>query len=161
MGSLKILETKKVIVDEIVENIKNSKTIILADNKGITDVENKELRTNLKECDSFIKVYKNTLTKIAFKKANIEFNEEDFIGPKTIIFSKNVVEPAKVISDFSKNSKMEIKFGYIDGAFTDETTVKKLASIPPRDTLLTMLAASMLGVQKNLAISLDLLKEQK
>ncbi len=161
MGSLKILEAKRVVVDEIVENIKNARTIILADNKGITDVENKELRKSLKDCDSFIKVYKNTLTKIAFKEANIEFNEDDFVGPKTIIFSSNVVEPAKVVADFAKNSKMEIKFGYVDGAFADETTVKKLASIPPRDTLLTMLAASMLGVQKNLAIALDLLKEQK
>ncbi len=162
MGSLKALEAKKAVVNEIVEQIKESKTIIFADNNGVTDSDNKSLRIDLRNNDSTYKVYKNTLAKLAFKEANIEINDEEFFGPKAIVFSKNVVEPAKIINDFAKSNKnLEIKFGVIDGEVVDSSTIVKMASIPPRDVLLATLASSMLGAHKNLAVCLELYKEEK
>lgn len=162
MGSIKILNAKKEVVNEIVENASGSAAVIFFDNNGVTDNEFKNLRNELRNNDSTLKVYKNTLTRLALKEMNIDIDDSELTGPKTIIFSNNIVEPAKIIKDFAKSNKnVEIKFGIIDGRITSNAELMKLANIPSRDGLLTMLASSMLGVQKNLAISLNLLKDQK
>lgn len=162
MGSLKILNEKKEVVSEIAESTKSSASVIFFDNNGVTDNEFKTLRKELRNADSNLKVYKNTLTRLALKELNIEVADSELTGPKTIIFSNNIVEPAKIINDFAKKNKnVEIKFGIIDGELADATMITKLANIPSRDGLLTMLASSMLAIPKNLSIGLNLLKDQK
>ena len=49
-----------------------------------------------------------------------------------------------------------MKIGYVDGQIADTNMLKQLASIPSREGLLTMLAAGLMGVVKDLSICLDL-----
>ena len=65
MASEKILEAKKQVVSEIVDKIKNSESVILFQYQGLTVAELTELRSKLKEVNADIKVYKNTLLKLA------------------------------------------------------------------------------------------------
>ena len=51
---------------------------------------------------------------------------------------------------------LELKGGYIDGKETSLEELKKLATIPSRDGLLTMFAAGLMEHVKNVAICLDL-----
>jgi len=65
MASEKILEAKKQVVSEIIDKIKNSESVILFQYQGLAVAELTELRSKLKEVNADIKVYKNTLLKLA------------------------------------------------------------------------------------------------
>ncbi|MDD3187556.1 MAG: 50S ribosomal protein L10 [Bacilli bacterium] len=156
MANPKILEQKQTVIDEIANKVKESTSVVLFNNAGLTVAETIELRRKLREKDSDLKIYKNTLAKRALDSLKIDLGEE-LNGPKAIVFGSDAVEPVKVLSDFAKaHPALEIRIGYIDGTVTDKETLSKLAATPSRDTLLTMFAAGLLEHVKNVAICLDL-----
>ena len=161
MASTKILEQKKQIVDEIINKLKNSESVIIFQYQGLTVEELSSLRRELKNVDSDIKVYKNTLIKRAADELKI--NLDEFLeGPNAILFGKTLLEPIKVISEFAKkHDKLNIRVGVISGNIADLSVINEYASIPSREGLLTMLAGGMMQYVKDLAISLNLYAEQK
>ena len=161
MASTKILEQKKQIVDEIINKLKNSESVIIFQYQGLTVEELSALRRELKNVDSDIKVYKNTLVKRAADELKI--NLDEFLeGPNAILFGKTLLEPIKVVSEFAKkHDKLNIRVGVISGNIADISVIKEYASIPSREGLLTMLAGGMMQYVKDLAISLNLYAEQK
>lgn len=160
MASSKILEQKKQVVSEIVDKLKNSESVIIFQYQGMTVEELSDLRRKLKEVDSDVKVYKNTLLKRAADELKI--NLDDFLeGPNAILFGKTLLEPIKIISEFAKShDKLDIRVGVISGDVADLSVIKEYASIPSREGLLTMLAGGMMQYVKDLAISLNLYAEQ-
>ena len=160
MASTKILEQKKKTVDEIVDKLKNSESVIIFQYQGMTVEELSDLRRKLKEVDSDVKVYKNTLLKRAADELKI--NLDDFLeGPNAILFGASLLEPIKIISEFAKShDKLDIRVGVISGDVADLSVIKEYASIPSREGLLTMLAGGMMQYVKDLAISLNLYAEQ-
>ena len=161
MASQKILEAKKEIVNTIVDNIKNSESVILFQYQGLTVSDLSELRVKLREANATVKVYKNTLLKRALDELNLSF--EGFLeGPNAILFGKDLLEPIKVLADFAKDhDKVEIRVGIISGSVADLATIKEYASIPSREGLLTMLAAGMMEHVRNLSSTLNVYAEGK
>ena len=160
MASTKILEQKKKTVDEIVDKLKNSESVIIFQYQGMSVADLSNLRRKLKEAQAEVKVYKNTLLKRAADELNI--NLDDFLaGPNAILFGKTLLEPIKIISEFAKsNDKLDIRVGVISGDVADISVIKEYASIPSREGLLTMLAGGMMQYVKDLAISLNLYAEK-
>ena len=155
MANIKILEKKQVTIDEIANKVKESNSVVIFEYQGLTVAETDELRKKLRESGSEYKVYKNTLAKRALDTLKIDLGLLE--GPKAIAFSDDAIAPIKALSDFAKDHKaLQIKVGIVDGNVTDENTLKQLASIPSRDTLLTMFAAGLMEQVKNMAICLDL-----
>ncbi len=160
MASSKILEAKKSIVSEIQDNVKNSESVILFTYQGLSVSDMSELRRELKNIDSEIKVYKNTLVKRALNE--LDLNLDEFLeGPNAILFGKDLLEPIKVLSKFAKDhDKAEIRVGIISGAKADLDTINEYAAIPSREGLLTMLAGGMIQYVRDLAIGLNMYAEQ-
>lgn len=160
MASAKILENKKAIVSEIQDKVKSSESVIIFTYQGLTVSDLSALRRNLKSTDSEVKVYKNTLVRIALKDMNLDLDE--FLeGPNAILFGKDLLEPIKVISEFAKeHDNANIRVGIISGAKAGLEEIKEYASIPSREGLLTMLAGGMIQYVKDLSISLNLYAEQ-
>ena len=160
MASTKILEQKKKTVDEIIDKLKTSESVIIFKYQGMSVADLSELRRKLKDADAEVKVYKNTLLKRAADELNI--NLDDFLaGPNAILFGKTLLEPIKIISEFAKsNDKLDIRVGVISGDVADISVIKEYASIPSREGLLTMLAGGMMQYVKDLAISLNLYAEK-
>lgn len=160
MASTKILEQKKKTVNEIVDKLKNSESVIIFQYQGMSVADLSDLRRKLKEVQAEVKVYKNTLLKRAADELNI--NLDDFLaGPNAILFGKTLLEPIKIISEFAKsNDKLDIRVGVISGDVADISVIKEYASIPSREGLLTMLAGGMMQYVKDLAISLNLYAEK-
>ena len=160
MASEKILNEKKIVVNEIVDNIKNSESVILFQYQGLTVSEISELRNQLKEVDSKVKVYKDTLLKRALDELNV--NMDDFLeGPNAILFGKSLLEPIKVISEYAKkHDKLDIRVGIISGDIASLDVIKEYANIPSREGLLTMLAGGMIQYVKDLAIGLNMYAEE-
>lgn len=161
MASTKILNLKKSIVSEITDKIKNSESVILFSYQGLTVADMSTLRNKLREVGAEVKIYKNTLTKIALKDLNV--NLDDFLeGPNALLFGKDLLEPIKVISEFAKaHDKLSIRVGIISGEIADKSVIDEYASIPSREGLLTMLAGGMMAIPRDLAIALDLYSQQK
>lgn len=160
MASTENLKAKNEIVNEITENIKNSEAVILFTYQGLTVSDLSELRRELRNSQSELKVYKNTLTKRALDSLNI--NLDEFLeGPNAIIFGKDLLEPIKAISKFAKaHSNVEIRVGIISGAVADVNVINEYAAIPSMEGLLTMLAGGMIEHVRNLSIGLNLYAEQ-
>lgn len=161
MPSVKALEEKQKVVSEIKDNFSNAKSLVLFNYRGLTDKEIKDLRTKLKENDSYYKVYKNTLLRIAFKDLDLDFGD-NLTGPTAIAFSTDDVAAVKVLADASKkNKELVLKAGLVEGNIADEEKLKEFAKIPSREGLYTMLAGGMIGIIKDLSIALNLYTEQK
>ena len=160
MASERILEEKKQIVSEIVDKIKANESVILFQYQGLTVAELSELRNKLREVNAEVKVYKNTLLKLACDELNIDINE--FLeGPNAILFGTDLLEPIKVISEFAKtHDKLDIRCGVLSGSVSDKAVIAEYASIPSRDGLLTMLASGMIQYVRDLSIALNLYAEK-
>ena len=161
MANEKILAKKQSVIDEIKDKVQNSSSVVLFAYQGITDEDSKKLRRALKETKSDYKIYKNTLMARAFKDLNIDINEH-LKGSSALAYGEDEIAPIKAVADFAKNNKKVIlKVGIVNGEVTDDAKLKELATIPGREGLLTMLAAGMLGIPKDLSICLDLYAKQK
>jgi len=159
MASTKVLNAKKQIVSEITDKIKNSESVIVFQYQGLTVDELSELRKSLREVNSEVKVYKNTLLKRALDDLNISL--DGFLeGPNAILFGENLLEPIKVISEFAKtHEKLSIRVGIISGDVADLATINEYANIPSFEGLLTMLAGGMIQYVRDLSIGLNLYAE--
>ena len=156
MANQKILAEKQSVIDEIVEKVKSSNSFIFLENNGLSVSEIIELRRKLRESNSELKIYKNTLVARALESINIDLKDE-LHGPKVVAFGEDSIDPIKAVSEFiKKHPKLEMKVGIVDGEVTDLETLKKLAAIPSREGLLTMVAGGLLGVARDFAICLDL-----
>ncbi len=160
MANQKIIAKKQEVVEEIKNKANEATTFVIFENHGLTVAETNELRRKLRETDSEFKIYKNTLLTRALNDLKIDLGAE-LEGPKAIAFGKDAIAPIKVLSEFAKNHEaLEIKIGMVDGEVADVDKLKKLATIPSREGLLTMLAGGLMGVVRDLSISLDLYSQK-
>ena len=160
MASKRILEQKENTVKEITDKISKSKTFLLLNYQGLTVSEIAELRSSLREVNSDIKVYKNTLMNLALKNKNIELNDY-MSGPNAYLFSESIIEPIKVVSKFAKeHPALEVRVGYIDNEVVNKDVIEQYATIPSMEGLLTMFAGGLIEHVRNLSIGLNLYAEK-
>ena len=148
-------ENKKVVVSEIEELAKNSKSIVLVDYRGLTVAQATELRDTVRAAGGTYKVYKNRLMKIAFENQGITFPESDFEGTTAVIFhNSDEVAPAKIALDgFSKyEKKLKLKSGYVSGKYFNTEEITALANIPSREVLVAQLLGMLTHPMRSLAV---------
>ena len=144
MASKEILKQKQAVVKEITDRLDNAKTFLLLNYQGLTVSEMAELREGLKEVNSDVKVYKNTLMNLALKDKNIELS--DYMqGPNAYLFADSIIEPIKVVSKFAKeHPALEIRVGCIDNEVVGKDIIAEYATIPSMEGLLTMFAGGLM-----------------
>jgi len=105
---------KKVELDENLDKISESKTIIFTDFSGVKTKEISILKNKLKEFDSSYKVVKKRLMRVAFEEKGIKFNPEELEAQLGVIFSpKELIDIASGVYKFSKsNDNFKILGGY-------------------------------------------------
>jgi large subunit ribosomal protein L10 len=157
------VELKKQVVTEIADKLRDSKSTIVVDYRGLTVSQVTELRKQLREAGIDFKVYKNTMTRRATAEVGLEGLNEHLTGPNAIAFSADdVVAPAKILNEFAKkNEKLEIKAGVIEGNIASLEDVKALAELPSREGLLSMLLSVLQAPIRNLALATKAVADQK
>ncbi len=148
---------KEAAVSEIQQKFAISKSVILADYRGLNVTEVTELRKKLREAGVEYKVAKNTLTSRAAKAANIDGLDQFLSGPTALAFGINdVVIPAKILADFAKDhKKLELKGGILEGKVIGLDEVKNLANLPSREALLGQVAGMLQAPLRGLATVLS------
>ena len=162
MPSEKILNQKKAKVEELSEKFKKANMIILTEYRGITVEDDTKLRVQIREEKNEYVVVKNSTIVHALKAAGIE-GIDTIEGPTAVVIGyDDYVAPAKAVNDYAKDHDFyTIKAGIMDGKVIDVAEVKKLASLPSKETLYSMLASALLGNIRNLAVVLDQTREKQ
>ncbi|MBT2681133.1 50S ribosomal protein L10 [Bacillus sp. ISL-35] len=158
-----IIEAKKQIVDEIAGKLKESKSTIVVDYRGLSVAEVTELRKELREAGVEFKVYKNSMTRRAAEAAELAELNTSLTGPNAIAFStEDVVAPAKILNEFAKKHEaLEIKAGVVEGSIVTVEEIKALADLPSREGLLSMLLSVLQAPIRNLALAAKAVADQK
>ena len=137
---------KEKLVEELTEKLSRSEITILADYTGINVQAVTQLRDEFRKSSVEYRIYKNTLARLAATNSGLEPLLEHLTGPTGYIFSDDPVAPAKILADFIKsNPSMSIKCAVLKGELIDESQVKSIASLPPREILLAQLLGQLMA----------------
>ncbi|RKP45086.1 50S ribosomal protein L10 [Cohnella endophytica] len=161
MANAKIIEGKQQEVEVIAAKLRESNCTVVADYRGLNVAQVTLLRKQLREAGVEFQVLKNSLVSRA--AASAELNELDSVltGPTAVAFGKDVVAPAKILSDFAKkNDALKVKGGIVEGRFVDAAQVKALADLPSREGLLSMLLSVLQAPVRNFALAVKAVSEK-
>jgi large subunit ribosomal protein L10 len=163
MANQKVIDTKQQLVNEVVERMDNSKSIVVAEYQGLTVEKTQDLRKQLRDAGCEMFVIKNNISRRAAESKGYSKLVEDLTGPNSVVFSyEDQVSAAKVLYEFAKkNKKLKIKSGIVDGEFYEIEQIKEISQLPNKEGLLTMLAGQLLAPLRDLAIGLDLLTKEE
>ncbi|MDU2639242.1 MAG: 50S ribosomal protein L10 [Finegoldia magna] len=139
-----VLNQKKAVVDEIKGHINDAKSMVIVDYRGLDVSEATELREKFRNENVLFKVYKNTMMNFAFKELGFDGFLDYLSGPNAVAFSMDdPIAAARIAKQFAADHEnLEIKAGYLGDKFLDVEGVKKIASIPSREVLLTKMLGS-------------------
>jgi len=139
---------KVAIVEEIKGHLDASDAIVLTEYRGLDVPQQAELRAAVRKAGGEVKIYKNTLARLAANDLGLEVDEL-LMGPTALAFTPSNAEdvpanPAaltKALQDFADNNPaFVIKGGLLDGMPVDAETVKALSKLAPRDAMLSRFA---------------------
>jgi len=117
-------------VESLTEQFRGSPNLYVTDFSGLNVLRLTEFRRRLRAAGVSYVVVKNTLAQRALAGL--------------VLAGKDPVAAAKVLTDFIREfEKPAIKIGLVDGRPVTGDQVKRLASLPPREVLLSQLAGAM------------------
>jgi len=165
---------KEAAVKEVAEILENAKGVFVTDFQGLNVEMMSEFRQKCRETSVNYRVVKNTLARLAAKKAGRDEMVEYFHGPSAIAYSyDDPSAPARIITEFAKKvEKPKIKVSLFEGVFYRPERVEEIASLPPKDVLLAQLMGEfnapiqdfvgiLKGLLQKLVMTLDAVKNIK
>lgn len=165
---------KATIISELNDSFNRAKLVVVADYCGLKVSELQELRIELRNCDSEIRIAKNTLLKRAAADTDNAVLDDSFSGTTAVVMSySDPVGPAKVLAKFADDhDKFEIRCAALDGGMLDNAALKALSKLPSKEILLgqflsvlngvpTGLVQVLSGVPRTFGYALSAIKEKK
>jgi large subunit ribosomal protein L10 len=149
---------KQEVVEAITNRLNASANFYLADFTGISVKGMTDLRRKFRAQGAEFVVAKNTLFARAFEQVSITGLDEQLSGPTGLVFvGPDPVGAAKVIADFQKaeENKPTVKAGLVDGQTVGPEAVKRLADLPTKPELLSMLAGVLQAPMSGFVGALD------
>lgn len=142
------------MLEKVKGSIEASKGVFVVDYRGLTVKETEELRRSLTKAGAHMKVYKNTLVRIALHAADMP-NIDDLLEGTCayVFFEQDPVEAAKVLKETAqKLKKLEVKGGIADGAALNAAQAMAYAELPNREQLMAQLAGLISGFARDIAV---------
>lgn len=146
MGEIRAKKTgknfteKEKAVAEIEKYLRNAKSAIFMDYRGITVAQVNELRNKFRTAGVIYKVYKNNLVKIALRNIGVTELDDQMVGTLSVAFSNNdEISAAKIIKSEKYKDIMGFKFGLLGTNVLDANGVNALATMPSKDELVAKL----------------------
>jgi large subunit ribosomal protein L10 len=151
---------KAFFVDNLTEELKNAKGIVLINYTGMSVKMQQDLKERLSGVGASMLVVKNTLLKRAGEKAGIDVQTLDasILSGQTalIIASEDALSPIQILGKFAKeNETPKMKVGIVDGTFQDSAALATIATLPGKDVLLSQVLGALLSTQYGLVATLQ------
>ena len=163
MPNAKVLESKKAVVANLSDKIKEASSVVFVDYKGITVAQDTELRKQFREAGVEYSVVKNTLTNFAAKDAGYDFAE--VLNGTTAMASTtgDPIAPARIVCEFAKKNKntLSIKGGLVEGSVLSADQLNGFGELPSKNALVASVLGTFLAPISSLAFVLDQIREQK
>lgn len=130
-------ERKNQKIESLKYNIDSNQAVFISKYQGLTVEKFSILRKQMRTTGSLLKVFKNTLSKIAFKQTYAECLSEFLEGPNFLVFTNDPLAGAKVLSKFAEENpnNIEIKAGYYQTVL-DKSAIITLATTPSKEVLI-------------------------
>ena len=140
-------EAKVAAVDELTRVLEGATSIFLTDFTGMTVQMMSDLRRKCREADVEYRVVKDSLTKLAAKRAGVEDVVGFMDGPTGLALGhSDQLAPARVLIEFARQYKLpRLKGAFVEGKMLDEKQTKVLAVLPSREVLLAQFAAGLMA----------------
>lgn len=135
-----VLESKKALVEEITGIIRDSKSVVIAEYRGLKVSEIASLKRELLKSDAKMSVYKNSMVERAVDNLGHDEMNPFLEGPNTMIYCSDPVSAAKVSAKFAKSHEnFVIKGALVEGKVIGKDEVIALSKLPNRDGMISML----------------------
>jgi len=134
---------KEHVVAELVERLRSTESLIVADYRGLTNSQLAELRVKLRSSGAQLQVVKNTLTRRAAESAGAESLLALLEGPTAIAFVETDGDPvavAKALSDTARDTKvLSLRGGILSGRSISSDEIEELAKLPAPEVVKSQL----------------------
>lgn len=130
-------------VKNLTDRLKDAKSIVFIDYKGINVDEVDKLRSKMREANVDYFVAKNTLIRLALNDLNLEELVDTFKGPTAVAVSKeDEVAPARELRNFVKENMKDKDFpsfkdGVINGRYYKKDDIVYMSQLPSKDQLIS------------------------
>ena len=148
---------KEAFVAEFQARLDQAEAVYLTDFTGLNVKAMTALRRRLKEVGADYLVVKNRLVKRAVADLADDRLSDLLAGPTGVVFGNGgVAEAARAVADFAKENDQRpvFKAGLLGDAFLNPEKIAKIATLPPRETLLSEVAGALSGPMSALADAL-------
>jgi large subunit ribosomal protein L10 len=134
---------KEQVVAALVEQLRSTESLIVADYRGLTNADLVELRAKVRGSGGRLQVVKNTLTRRAAEEAGTESLLALLEGPTAIAFVEAEGDPvavAKALADTAKDTNvLTLRGGILSGRSLTGDDVEELAKLPAPDVVKSQL----------------------
>lgn len=151
-------------VKNLVEKIKDAKTVVFSDYRGLSANQTASLRSQIKKMGGELQVVKNRLMARALTDAGllpeVKKGEDQVLkleGPTIALLSpESDAVTLKTLVSFGKNlGLLKLKAGFIDGKAFSEEEVTRFASLPSKQDLQAKLVSLLTQPSQKLVYSLN------
>jgi len=167
-------ETKQEVINQINEKFKSNPSVFVLEFKGLTVNELENVRKDLRQTNSELKIVKNTLLKKAAEDTDAGQLSNLFVGSTAIAFcDEDSAATAKVFVKSAKEYKLlNIKGGLLEGKVVSVDEIEKISELPSKVELIAQFMGllnspmsnflySLQNMQTKFLYALEALKEKK
>jgi large subunit ribosomal protein L10 len=154
---------KAELIASYTDAVKGAKSAVYVKFKGLSVADTSKLRGQLFSENTHYTVVKKTLWKRATDANGIK-GEAPVTGEElAVVYGEDLLTPARLSYEFSKLHKgtFAILGGIFDGEFKSQSEMLSIATIPPREVLLSQLAYLLKSPMQKLAIGLSEVASKK
>jgi large subunit ribosomal protein L10 len=136
---------KKEVVKGLEEKIKQAKSAVFVDYKGLGVKDTMELKKTLREAGVEYLVARKTLLEISLKNCGLDVDVRGMDGQIAAVFSNiDEIAAAKIIDKFAKtNEHIKMLGGTLGTQVMNDAEVKALAKVPSKEELLAKLVGTL------------------
>jgi large subunit ribosomal protein L10 len=135
------------LVEDITVEFKKAGSVFIADYAGLRVGDMTVLRKRLREAGVSFRVVKNSLLRRAASEAGLSEISDDFKGPTAVAFGPaDPVQTAKIFHEFyGRLEKPTIRRFVFEKRSYGTSDLKEIASLPPKEVILSQLVAAVEG----------------
>lgn len=154
---------KAELIDSYTNALKSAKSAVYVKFKGLPVGQTLELRGKLFEEGTHYTVVKKTLWTRATEAVGIKGESPEVGEELAVVWGEDLLTPARLSYEFAKTHKdtFGILGGIFDGEYKDAKAMVAIATIPPREVLLSQLAFLLKSPMQRFAVGLKAVAEKK
>ena len=140
-------------VQDLKKYFEDNPNYIFTDYRGLNVESITDIRKNLAKSGAKYVVIKNNFIDLIAKDKGIGDLKDNTVGPTAVAFTSadGVSEVAKYLVNFTKESTLKVKGGWVDGSLLDAKGVEALSKLPSKAQLIAMMMSTMQAPIQNFA----------